>query len=90
MDIKRLEVESEYLNAIAKNTVIVQCAYCKKQNAVPVTLNQENRFVCDSCNNTNGIKMQFFSTQITTPIESLSKTPIEAMLDKVKESNDIN
>lgn len=64
------------LEQISKFSIKINCAYCQQQNVVPVQLNQKNTFKCDSCNQVNGITMQFISTPITTPIESV-KIPLE-------------
>jgi len=65
------KVLNEQLEAISKFTIQLTCAYCKQQNAVPITLNQENRFKCGSCNQINAVKMQFFAAQITTPLQKV-------------------
>lgn len=62
---------NQQLEAVSKHTLKLSCAYCQTLNLVPVTLNQENRFKCESCNQVNGIKMQFFATQITVPLKKL-------------------
>jgi transcription elongation factor Elf1 len=73
------------LDGLSKFTIGVQCAYCKQSNNVPITLNKENRFPCTSCNQVNGIKMQFFTTQLTTPIES---NPIDRMIEVTTKTSD--
>ena len=65
------KVLNEQLEALSKFTVQLACAYCKQPNATPITLNQENRFQCGSCNQINAIKMQFFAAQITTPLQKV-------------------
>jgi hypothetical protein len=62
---------NEQLETISKHTLKLQCSYCKKPNVIPIRLDQENRFKCEFCNQVNGVKMQFFTTQITTPLESV-------------------
>lgn len=74
--IKKDEVElakiyNERLQVLSRLTVRLSCAYCKVPAQVPVQLNTENRFKCESCNQINGIKMQFFTTQITTPLDKI-------------------
>ena len=63
---------NQQLEAVSKHTLRLSCAYCKVPNIVPVTLNQENRFKCEACNQINGVKMQFFATQITTPLKKIT------------------
>lgn len=65
------KVLNDQLEALSKFTVQLTCAYCKQPNAVPITLNQENRFQCGSCNQINAVKMQFFAAQITTPLNKV-------------------
>lgn len=65
------KVLNEQLEALSKFTIQLACAYCKQANAVPVTLNQENRFQCGSCNQINAVKMQFFAAQVTTPLNKV-------------------
>ena len=65
------KILNEQLEALSKASVQLACAYCKTTNLIPITLNQENRFKCESCNQVNGIKMQFFATQLTTPLNKV-------------------
>jgi hypothetical protein len=65
------KILTEQLDALSKFTIKLNCAYCKTPNTFPITLNQENRFQCESCNQVNGVKMQFFATQITTPLNKV-------------------
>jgi hypothetical protein len=65
------KVLNEQLEALSKFTIQLACAYCKQANTVPITLNQENRFKCGSCNQVNAIKMQFFAAQVTTPLNKV-------------------
>ena len=65
------KVLNEQLEALSKFTIQLGCAYCKQINAVPITLNQENRFQCGSCNQVNAVKMQFFAAQVTTPLNKV-------------------
>jgi hypothetical protein len=69
--IEGAKVLNEQLEALSKFTIQLGCAYCKQANTAPITLNQENRFQCGSCNQVNAIKMQFFAAQITTPLQKV-------------------
>lgn len=69
--IEGAKIVNEQLEALSKFTVQLTCAYCKQANAIPITLNQENRFKCGSCNQVNAVKMQFFAAQITTPLNKV-------------------
>lgn len=70
-DIEATKLATEQLNALSKYIIKLTCSYCGKSNSVPIILNQENRFKCESCMQTNGVKMQFHSTQITIPLEKV-------------------
>jgi len=72
-------IETDRLNAEAKYKVKLGCSYCKIANVVPIVLNTENRYKCESCNQINGVKLQFISTQITTPIT----TPIPEAISSI-------
>ena len=65
------KVLNEQLEALSKFVIQLACAYCKQANSVPITLNQENRFKCGSCNQVNAVKMQFFAAQVTTPLNKV-------------------
>ena len=69
--IEGAKVLNEQLEALSKFTIQLGCAYCKQTNAVPITLNRENRFQCGSCNQVSAVKMQFFAAQITTPLNKV-------------------
>jgi hypothetical protein len=80
------QIVQQQLEAISKFTISLTCAYCKQTNPVPIQLNQENRFTCEHCKQVNGVKMQFISTQITTPLERLTfpideSVPLKSTLD---------
>lgn len=68
--------ELELLDKLSKFTIKLTCAYCQQTNSLPVQLNKRNTFKCESCNQVNGVSMQFMATTITTPIESV-KLPVE-------------
>lgn len=69
--IETTKLINEQLEATSKHLINLSCAYCQIANTVPIVLNEENRFKCESCNQINGVKMQFFSTQITTPLKKV-------------------
>jgi hypothetical protein len=74
---KETELANTQLEALSKYLIKLSCAYCSKPNTTPIVLNRENKFKCEFCQQFNGIKMQFFSTQITTPIERVILPTIE-------------
>ena len=65
------QLEIEALDQLSRFTVSLACAYCQQKNTVPIQLNQKNTFKCGSCNQVNGVFMQFTATTLTTPIESV-------------------
>ena len=73
----REAVDLETLRELTKMSVNLECAYCQQRAIVPILLNQRNTFKCDSCNQINGISMQFVATALTSPIDSV-KLPIES------------
>ncbi len=72
----QIEEEKVQLDAISKFTTNLSCAYCGSKQIVPIFLDQKNTFKCESCNQTNGVFMQFTATTLTTPIEKV-KVPID-------------
>jgi hypothetical protein len=69
--IEGTKILNKQLEALSKFTIQLGCAYCKQANAVPITLNQENRFQCGSCNQINAVRMQFLAAQVTTPLQKV-------------------
>lgn len=63
------------LDKISKFTVKLDCAYCNQTNTLPVSLNEQNSFKCEGCNQINGVSVQFIATTLTTPLESV-KIPV--------------
>ena len=63
-----------------KFTIKLNCSYCQQPNFCEVDVNQKNTFQCESCNQINGILMQFTATTLTSPIESV-KIPVESSND---------
>ena len=66
------EAEVEALKQISKISIKIACTYCQIPNITPIQLNQKNTFKCESCNQVNGVAMQFMSTALTTPLESVT------------------
>ena len=74
--LQQQQVDLETLESLSKFTIKLTCAYCQQYNTAPIQLNQKNTFKCESCNQVNGISMQFMATTLTSPVESV-KIPIE-------------
>jgi hypothetical protein len=70
------QAELEALDKLSKFSVKLTCSYCQQQNVVPIQLDRKNTFKCEGCNQVNGVSMQFMSTTLTTPVESV-KIPVE-------------
>lgn len=70
--VEGMKLINQQLEAVAKFTIQLTCAYCQTPNTTPIQLNQENRFKCQSCNQVNGVKMQFVAAQITTPLNKVT------------------
>jgi hypothetical protein len=69
--IETTKLINEQLEAASKHLINLSCAYCQVTNTIPIVLNEENRFKCESCNQVNSVKMQFFAAQITTPLKKV-------------------
>lgn len=69
-DIALQKTEMEALEHLAKFSIQLNCSYCNQPNVTPIQLNRRNTFKCESCNQVNGVSMQFMATSLTTPIES--------------------
>lgn len=74
-DIAMQRAEVETLEQLAKFSVQLSCSYCNQSNVTPIQLNKRNTFKCESCNQVNGVSMQFMATSLTTPIQSV-KLPL--------------
>lgn len=70
------QIEIEALDKFSKFTIKILCAYCQQPNIIPIQLDKKNTFKCESCNQVNGVSMQFMATTLTTPIETV-KIPVE-------------
>ena len=70
------QTEMAVLDKLSKFTVTLSCAYCKQPSLVPIQLNQRNTFKCEGCNQVNGVSMQFLSTTLTSPVDSVT-IPVE-------------
>lgn len=66
------ETELAELEQLSKFSIKISCAYCSQPNDCQIQLNQKNTFKCQSCNQVNGIYMQFTATTLTTPIEGVT------------------
>lgn len=74
---KNTLVEFQKIELTKKNNQIIQltCSHCKKPSIVPITLNEENRFICPHCNESNLVIIQYTVAQVSTP--KMAKIDIE-------------
>ena len=63
------EMEKDIITEVAKQSILIPCAYCKQENYVSVRFDINNEFECEGCNKNNVIYMNIESAQVTTPIE---------------------
>lgn len=69
------QAEIAELTTLSNMSVTLTCAYCNRPNDTPIKLNKKNTFKCEFCSQINGVFMQFTSTALTTPIDSI-KLPL--------------
>jgi hypothetical protein len=75
-------IEVESLKQLAKFTIRLSCAYCQQPNDSVIQLNQKNTFKCESCNQVNGIFMQFTATTLTTALELPNSALLNSKLNQ--------
>jgi hypothetical protein len=68
-------MDAEVLKGASTFVINLACGYCNVRQNVPIQLNRKNEFLCESCNQTNGVHMLFQATTKTTPIDSV-KIPL--------------
>lgn len=66
------DAEVQALKEISKISIKVACTYCQMPNVTLIQLNRKNTFKCESCNQVNGVTMQFMATAITTPLDTIT------------------
>lgn len=76
----------------SKQSVILECEYCREENSVKVTLEGENSFICKQCNNENNVVIRFSTARTSTPLRLKSDIdmadPIDDMADPIDEMGD--
>jgi Zn finger protein HypA/HybF involved in hydrogenase expression len=74
---KQTLIEFQKIELAKKTKQIIQltCSHCKKPVIVPISLNEENRFVCPECKESNLVIIQYTVAQVTTP--KMAKIDIE-------------
>lgn len=61
--------------ALAQNTMKVECASCKKESEVIVKTNIENRYICGHCNAKNSIYIFAETAVVTEPLYETEPLP---------------
>lgn len=90
-NINRLEVER--LNAISKNTVLLECSNCKHVQEEEILLaDKKIEYTCDECKRKNRVYVNIETAQktILPDNEILTADIIEKMYGKIKEEDMIN
>jgi hypothetical protein len=62
-------IEAENIKAISQQSIITNCAFCEKENLVPIRLDEENKYMCNHCNKLNVVHIEAFSAQTAVPLE---------------------
>lgn len=60
---------------VARNTMEVECANCKKKNEVIVFTNRENRFICGHCKAKNAVYIFAETALVTEPLYESEPIP---------------
>ena len=66
--LKQRELDNKMMEELAKQSIVIPCAYCDKDNLAPVRFDIVNEFECEHCNKKNAIYINLESAQITTPV----------------------
>jgi len=73
------ENEAKAIEFLSRFTTKVYCAYCNKENTIPVIINDDNVFECTSCKKKSKIIVTLTPAQVTDP---LVNTNIQDYLNK--------
>ena len=68
MVIKQRELDNEMMESLAKQRVVMPCAYCNSDNMVPIRFDTVNEFECEQCSKKNAVYVSLESAQLTTPL----------------------
>ena len=63
----------EYIKSNAdkiKVPIALTCAYCQKENFAPISLLEDNAFLCNDCKESNKVYIQYSTVRITKPLAS--------------------
>lgn len=66
--LRNKQLENQRIAEFSKQSVNVNCAYCRQTNTVPVRFESYNDFTCENCGKPNAIYVNLTVTQKTTPL----------------------
>lgn len=66
--LRQRELDNEMMESLAKQSVVLPCAYCNRDNMVPIRFDLVNEFDCDECDKKNAVYVDLKSVQMTTPL----------------------
>ena len=72
-DLQKTEMEQ-----LSKQTVNVNCAYCRVVNKATIRMDSENTFRCSACNQLNIVMITLSTARVTVPLDLNG----EALLEK--------
>ena len=68
--LRNKQLENQRIAEFSKQSVNVNCAYCRHANTVPVRFEDYNDFTCENCGKPNAIYVNLTVTQKTTPLNT--------------------
>lgn len=63
-------LEAQALTAPIEQNITVPCAYCQRPNVVLLFTDQDNKFTCAECNQTNSLITTYTTARITLPVNA--------------------
>lgn len=79
------ELYKTYLLQNSKQSVQLNCSYCRSPNTIAININEENVFMCKNCNQQNIVMMEFSTAQVTLPQEQT--TVLNTINDIIESDN---
>ena len=61
------ELYKTYIAQNLKQSISLNCSYCRTSNLVTININDENVFACKNCNQQNIVMMEFSAAQVSSP-----------------------
>lgn len=66
--VKMTELENQRIAEYTKQSINVECSYCKSNNLIPLHVNGDNDFKCVNCGKENAVYVGITVTQKTNPM----------------------